>query len=721
MSPRTPFAAAGDDLAAPAAQSFPPAIRDLLSGAVRRLGATAAVFVPASADIGYHGVPDAPQQALLVRALAELRPLADEVLATDAARYVPLPRAEPGSAAVVALVPVCCVAEEPLGCLLALGGSGWSGPERIALVCMAETAAAEEARAEEAASRKRAEHRVKLLEGALRAADIGVTIADERGRIVYANPAEARMHGYEVEDLYGREARSLAPPELWSADAGIPARHTPRWTRERTNVRSDGTKFPVRLCSDPIEDDAARPVGLVTWCEDLTGRTSPEAAEVTAAGRDALTGTLDRAAFLHRLRLACAAREEGTGEDFTLLFIDLDRFKAVNDRHGHAAGDALLSTLGQRLVTCVRPTDAVGRVGGDEFAVLLRGTGREAEVVPVVHRIQRTLAAAATAGAVEIHPSASIGIAHSSECETPEDLLASADQAMYRAKALGPGHYGAGDAALRTHDSAVGALEADLRRALDRDELALRFQPIISLSDGRLAGFEALVRWDHPQRGLLGPQAFLPIAERSNLIVDIDRWVLRAAARQLRDWTAIYPAADPISLSVNFSGRHVVRPDVADYTRAVLREFGVGPGRLTVEVTETSMVEDAEAAASTLNDLREGGVRLALDDFGTGYSSLSYLRQLPFDVLKIDRSFVQRVGQSASDRAIVRSVVALARTLGLSVTAEGVETAEQQSALRRLECEHGQGYLFSEPVTAAEAAGWIERGAHGFSGRARAG
>ena len=720
MSRRTPFAS-GDDLAAPGPQTFSPAIRDLLSGAVRRLGATAAVFVPASAEIGFHGVPDAPGQAILTRVLGELRPLADEVLATDAARYVPLPRAEPGSAAIVALVPVCCVGDEPLGCLMALGGAGWSGPERIALVCMAEAAAAEAARADEGAARLRAEHRVKLLEGALRAAQVGVTIADERGRIVFANPAEARMHGYEVEDLYGREARSLAPPELWSSDAGIPARRTRHWTRERTNVRSDGTKFPVRLCSDPIEDEAARPVGLVTWCEDLTARAAEQATEALAAGRDKLTGTLDRSAFLHRLRLACAAREEGTGEEFTLLFIDLDRFKAVNDRHGHAAGDALLSTLGRRLLACVRPTDVVGRVGGDEFGVLLRGTGREAEVVPVVHRIQRTLAAAATAGAVQIHPSASIGIALSSECEAPEDLLASADRAMYRAKALGPGHYGAGNAALRTHDSAVGALEADLRRALDRDELALRFQPIISLADGRLAGFEALVRWDHPDRGLLGPQAFLPIAERSDLIVDIDRWVLRAAARQLREWTSLYPVALPVSVSVNFSGRHVVRPDVAEHTRAVLREFGVGAGRLTVEVTETSMVEDAEAAASTLSGLREGGIRLALDDFGTGYSSLSYLRQLPFDVLKIDRSFVQRVGQSASDRAIVRSVVSLARTLGLSVTAEGVETAEQQSALRRLDCEHGQGYLFSEPVSAAAASGWIERGAHAFPGRARAG
>jgi EAL domain-containing protein (putative c-di-GMP-specific phosphodiesterase class I) len=217
------------------------------------------------------------------------------------------------------------------------------------------------------------------------------------------------------------------------------------------------------------------------------------------------------------------------------------------------------------------------------------------------------------------------------------------------------------------------------------------------------------VRWNHPERGLLGPQAFLPVAERSELIVDIDRWVLRAAARQLRDWIQRYPAHHRVSVSVNFSGRHVVRPDVVDHTRDVLREFGLEPGRLTVEVTETSMVEDADAAAASLMRLREHGVHLALDDFGTGYSSLAYLRQLPFDILKIDRSFVQRVGHVPSDLAIVRSVVTLAHTLGLTVTAEGVETREQERSLRSLGCENAQGFLFAQPVSAAAAAAWIER------------
>ncbi len=675
-------------------------VNDLLEGVVHRLGASAAGFVASVPDAEFLRAPGTAEQSRLEGALGELRPYIEEAIASGDARYLTL--ADDGGC--VALVPVAWGDEEPLGCLAALGRPGWQAAERVAMECMAAAAAA-------TAACSRAEHRVRMLEGALRAAELGVTIADERGRIVYTNPAEARMHGYEVEELYGREARSLAPPELWSPSAGVPARRAGRWARERTNVRSDGTRFPVRLCSDTIVDDDEGPLGLVTWCEDLTasGRAAAEAeARAAAAERDPLTGVLDRAAFMRHLEVACAGRGHQDGA-FALLFVDLDRFKAVNDRHGHAAGDALLRTVGRRLASCVRPTDMVGRVGGDEFAILVRGAGREADAVPVVHRVQRSLAAAASVGPVEIRATASIGIALSTDCEAAEELLSFADRAMYRAKALGPGHYGAADAALRTHDSAVSALEEDLRRAIEGDELALHFQPIVSLTDGTLAGFEALVRWDHPERGLLGPQAFLPVAEQSELIVDIDRWVLRAAVRQLSDWTARYPAPHGVSVSVNFSGRHVVRPDVAEHTRDVLREFGVDPAQLTVEVTETSMVDDADAAAASLARLREHGVHLALDDFGTGYSSLAYLRQLPFDILKIDRSFVQRVGHAASDRAIVRSVVALAHTLGLSVTAEGVETREQESSLRALGCEHAQGFLFAQPVPAAAAARWIER------------
>ena len=679
-----------------------PALDHLLSGVVHRLGAAASAFVRDPSDEGLWGASGPAEQTLLPGILLTLRPAIGEVLLTGTSRFLPVLAGE------VALVRVAYGDEETMGCLIALRRPGWAIPERIALGCMAEAAAASAAHQAEARMREAAELRAQMLEGALRAVDLGVTITDERGRIVYTNPAEARMHGYEVEDLYGREARSLAPPELWSSSPGLPPRRTTRWARERTNVRRDGTRFPVRLCSDAIVDDKARPVGLVTWCEDLTPRDALTAVEIE---RDPLTGTLTRAAFLRRLENACDAREKEGGEDFALLFIDLDRFKVVNDQYGHAAGDMLLETVGRRLVSCTRPTDAVGRLGGDEFAVLLRGIDRESEAVLVVHRIQRSLGAPATIGGTELNPTASIGISLGAECGSVHELLSTADQAMYRAKALGPGQYGSADAAMLDHESAVCALEEELRRAVTDNRLALRFQPIVSLDDGCLAGFEALVRWNHPTRGMIGPQAFLPIAERTDLIVEIDRWVLRAAARQLRDWSAATLPSRPASLSVNFSGRHVMRSDLVEHTRDVLREFGLEPGQLVVEITETSMVADADAAASALARLRDCGVRLALDDFGTGYSSLSYLRQLPFDVLKIDRSFVQRIGQSEADHTIVRSVVDLARALGLSVTAEGVETAEQENALRLLGCEHAQGYLFAEPVSALEASGWIERDA----------
>jgi diguanylate cyclase (GGDEF)-like protein/PAS domain S-box-containing protein len=692
-----------------------PVLDDLLAGAVRRVGAAAACFVPADGGELLEG-PRTPDQALLSRVLPALLPAVDQVRASCVARYQALPADELPATALAGILALRGPAGEALGCVVALRREGWPAAERIALGCLLDAAAAALACRAEAQARRDAEDRVRLLEEALRAVDLGVTITDADGCIVYVNAAEARMHGYRPEDLYGREARAFAPPELWASTPGVPRSPRGSWARERTNIRRDGTRFPVRLRSEPILDEQARPVGMVTWCEDLSERAPALAEGGASPGRDSaggradpLTGVLERAAFLHHLREACAARDGDAGSPFAVLFVDLDRFKSVNDRHGHTAGDALLSLVGRRLTSCVRPQDTVGRVGGDEFAVILRGIAHEADAIPVVHRIQRTLGAAATLGDVEVHPSASVGVAFSPACETPEGLLASADRAMYRAKALGPGQVGAADLELHTHDAAVAALEADLRRAVLRDELALRFQPIVELADRRLVGFEALVRWNHPTRGLLGPQAFLPVAERSQLIVEIDRWVLRAALRQLHEWSARFGAGAPVALSVNFSGRHVVRPDAAEHAERVMAEFGVRRGQLTVEVTETSLVEDADSAALTLSRLRDLGVRLALDDFGTGYSSLSYLRSLPFDVLKIDRSFVQRVGESSPDRAIVQSVVGLARTLGLRVTAEGVETAEQEAVLRAMGCEKGQGFHFGRPLPPDEAAEWIGR------------
>jgi EAL domain-containing protein (putative c-di-GMP-specific phosphodiesterase class I) len=335
---------------------------------------------------------------------------------------------------------------------------------------------------------------------------------------------------------------------------------------------------------------------------------------------------------------------------------------------------------------------------------------REQDALGVVLRIQRLLGEPVAVGGGEMTPSASIGVALGASAATAEGVLAVADRAMYRAKTLGAGHHGFSEPGVEAHEEAVLEVEKDLRRAIANGELALRFQPIVCLADGRLQGLEALVRWNHPERGLLGPQAFLPVAEATGAIVELDRWVLGAAARQLRAWDE-HPVLRHVPVSVNFSGRHVVHPRVVQDVQRTLRECGVAPGRLIMEVTETSFVEDFQTAASVLAALREHGVSICLDDFGTGYSSLGYLRQFGFDRLKIDRTFIQRINDSHADEAIVRSIVALAEALNLTLTAEGVETPGQRAALQRLGCRDAQGFLFGRPMDLHELGAWLQASA----------
>ena len=682
-------------------------LRRLAATAVERLhlGASAVVLDQGEAPLHTAGTPEL-QRALLAVILHHAAALREARGAGPARVLGPLPLVKPAALpdGSYALVPLAHPDGEPLGTLLALHPGSWSAAETAALQSLAEAAMSEIRCHHEREARRRAEQRVRLMEHALADVDVGVTIADESGSIVFTNRAEARMHGYEVEELYGRAARSLAPPELWSAQPGVPARPVRRWMRERVNVRRDGTRFPVRLWSDVVAE-GDRPLGLVTWSEDLS-RAAAAAPAAADAGRDTLTGLPDRAAFLHALARACDARGEKPAGGFAVLFVDLDRFKTVNDRLGHAAGDAFLGVVGERLAASVRPTDLVARIGGDEFAALLRGVEREQDAVGVVQRIQRLLAEPVAVGDVEMTASASIGVALGTSARTPEGILAVADRAMYRAKTLGAGHHGFSEPGVLAHEQAMLEVEQDLRRAIAGDELTLRFQPIVCLADGRLQGLEALVRWNHPQRGLLGPQAFLPVAEATGAIVELDRWVLGAAARQLKAW-ADDPELRHVPVSINFSGRHVVHPRVVEDVRRTLREFDVEPGRLVMEVTETSFVEDFQTAASVLAALREHGVGICLDDFGTGYSSLGYLRQFGFDRLKIDRSFIQRIGDSPADEAIVRSIVALAEALGLTLTAEGVETQGQCAVLQRLGCRDAQGFLFARPMAVPELRDWL--------------
>jgi diguanylate cyclase (GGDEF)-like protein/PAS domain S-box-containing protein len=684
-------------------------LRRLADTAAARLRLGACAIVPDTGEAPLHTAGAPEHQQRLLELILHHRPALRQAAAGEA-RVLRRPAGNPPSASpdpTLAIVALALPDGEALGSVLALHPDGWSHAELAALQGLAEAAVAEIRCLREGEARRRAEERLQLLERALQAVDLGVTITDESGRIVFTNPAEAQMHGYRVEELYGRAARSLAPPELWNPGSPVPARPVRRWMRERINVRSDGTRFPVRLWSDVVAADDDRPLGLVTWSEDLSGRAGTAAARGPDADHDALTGLPNRAAFLRALTQACEARGQRPGGGFAVLFVDLDRFKSVNDRLGHAAGDAFLGIVGERLGASVRPSDMVARIGGDEFAALLHGVEREHDAVSVVQRIQRLLSDPVTIGDTEMSASASIGVALGSSAPTPEGILAVADRAMYRAKTLGAGHHGFSEPGVLAHEEAVQQVERDLRRAIAQDELTLRFQPIVCLEDGRLQGLEALVRWNHPGRGLLGPQAFLPIAEASGVIVELDRWVLGAAARQLHAWDAD-PVLRVIPVSVNFSGRHVVHPRVVEDVQRTLREFGVDPGRLIIEVTETSFVEDFQTAASVLAALRDHGVGICLDDFGTGYSSLGYLRQFGFDRLKIDRTFIQRIGDSPADEAIVRSIVALAEALDLTLTAEGVETVAQRAVLQRLGCRDAQGFLFARPMDVPQLQAWLK-------------
>ncbi|HEX2210857.1 MAG TPA: EAL domain-containing protein [Longimicrobium sp.] len=683
----------------------------LAADAVARLQLGAAAIVPESPEAPLHsaGAPELRQVllGLILHHRGALR-----VGTPGVARVLSRPDEGPGAVfpeGAFAIVPLALADGEPLGTLLAVSPRAWSRGDTAALESLAYAALAELRLWRASEALRGAEERLALLERALETVDLGVTITDAEGRIVFTNPAEAQMHGYAVEELYGRPARTLAPPELWNADTAVPTRAVRRWMRERMNVRRDGTHFPVRLWSDVVVADDDRPVGLVTWSEDLSAR-GAAASDPADADRDALTGLPNRAAFLRALGEACEARGETPGGGFAVLFVDLDRFKAVNDRLGHAAGDAFLGVVGERLAASVRPTDLVARIGGDEFAALLHGVEREQDALGVVQRIQRLLAEPVHVGDAEMSASASIGVALGNSAHTPEGILAVADRAMYHAKTLGAGHHGFSEPGVLAHEEALLAVEKDLRRAIACGELTLRYQPIVCLADGRLQGLEALVRWNHPERGLLGPQAFLPVAEATGSIVELDRWVLGAATRQLQAWED-HPLLRGVPVSINFSGRHVVHPRVVQDVQRTLGECGVAPGRLIVEVTETSFVEDFQTAASVLAALREHGVGICLDDFGTGYSSLGYLRQFGFDRLKIDRSFIQRIGDSPADEAIVRSIVALAEALNLTLTAEGVETPGQRAALQRLGCRDAQGFLFARPMDVDQLGVWLQTSA----------
>jgi diguanylate cyclase (GGDEF)-like protein len=417
-----------------------------------------------------------------------------------------------------------------------------------------------------------------------------------------------------------------------------------------------------------------------------------------AAFHDSLTGLPNRAMFTELLKAEIESSSRRNDHMFAVLFLDLDRFKNINDSLGHTHGDLLLVAFAERLERTLRPVDTLARFGGDEFAILLSGMTDATDAVRVAQRIQDELSQPFVLDKNSAFATASIGIALSaSGYDRAEDILRDADIAMYRAKENGKARYELFDHGMHARAVSRLQLESDLRQAIENREFCVYYQPIVSLQTGRLAGFEALVRWNHPRRGLVSPADFIPVAEETGLIVPIGEWVLNEACAHVRQWQIDSPSHRALSLSVNLSARQVAQPDLLDRIKDALETSKLNPHCLKLEITESVVMDNAEAAALMFKQLRSLGVQLSIDDFGTGYSSLSYLHRFPLNYLKIDRSFVMRL-TTDNDNAIVRTISTLAHNLGMEVIAEGIETEEQHQQLKMLGCEYGQGYLFSRPV-----------------------
>jgi diguanylate cyclase (GGDEF)-like protein len=438
------------------------------------------------------------------------------------------------------------------------------------------------------------------------------------------------------------------------------------------------------------------------------------------ATHDALTGLANRVLFRDRLELALA-RAERRASFAALLFLDLDRFKDVNDTFGHSAGDQLLRDVADRLKTALRASDTLARigdeevtlarVGGDEFVVLCEDLASEADAVRIAERVQQVLLSPFVVGRKEYVVTASIGIALANAAHRDaEDLLRDADIAMYRAKERGSGRWEVFDERVRVQALERVAIERALRQALEAGELRLHYQPIVTLDGGTLQSVEALVRWQHPERGLLPPGEFIPIAEESALILQIGAWTLREACEQAYRWRARFGDQAPLPVSVNVSARQLAQVELPEIIRQVLAQTGLRAADLAIELTETALIEDSSVPAASLRELRSLGVKILLDDFGTGYSSLSHLQRFPIDALKIDRSFVMHLDAGEDDRAIVRAIAAMASALGLEVVAEGVETAEQALEAQALGCGWAQGYYFARPAPPTEIESLIRSG-----------
>jgi diguanylate cyclase (GGDEF)-like protein/PAS domain S-box-containing protein len=533
----------------------------------------------------------------------------------------------------------------------------------------------------------------------------GIFSALPDGRTTYVNERFAELFELGEDERIGLAWLSRVHPEDRAAfvERTVEAVALRQPVNAETRIlRRAGDVRWLRLSVAPVADEADGALQYVGTIEDVTDHRRAAAELTHQALHDALTGLPNRALFLDRLTQALArGRRRGTGVG--VLFLDLDRFKVVNDSLGHSAGDRLLIDVATRLSDGLRPSDTLARFGGDELTVLCEDLNGQEDAQLVAERLLERFGEPFVLSEGEVFLDASIGIALSPKGgERPEDLIRDADAAMYRAKERGKARVEIFDDDMRRVARERLATESALRRALDRGELRIFYQSIVDLATLRVEGFEALVRWEHPQRGLLGPAAFVELAEEIGLIGRIDRWVLEQGCRQLGRWQLATGRSD-LALSVNLSPRQLVQPDLVPVVGEALSAGGVRPGQLVIEITERTVMEVGQATADTLDALKGLGVRLAIDDFGTGYSSLAHLRSFPVDVLKIDRGFTADLGHEGREGTIAAAILSLGRALGLRTVAEGIERLDQLEALLALGCPLGQGYHFSRPLPADEA------------------
>jgi diguanylate cyclase (GGDEF)-like protein/PAS domain S-box-containing protein len=539
-------------------------------------------------------------------------------------------------------------------------------------------------------------------------AAIGMGLLSSNGLWLQVNRTLCEMLGYSAQELLATGFQRVVHPEdLGVAFANIKELlkgSTTNFQLEQRYLHKKGQEVST-LCSISLLRDAKlRPSRLILQLQDITARKKSEEQLARNAFHDALTGLPNRALFMDHLRLSIARKQRNEEYMFAVLFLDIDRFKVINDSLGHLVGDQLLVGVGERLNNAIRAGDTVARVGGDEFTILLDDLKDEIEAIAIAGRIQNDLKTPFSLYGHDVFTTASIGIAPSSiNYSNPEDIMRDADTAMYRAKSLGKARHEVFDKAMHAMAMNVLQLETDLRHAVARQEFFLQYQPIVSLDGFSLCGFEALVRWQHPVRGLISPIDFIPIAEDTGQIVQIGKWALREACRQMHSWHQQFKLDTPLFVSVNLSGKQFSQPDLIEQVSEVLEETGFDPNCLKLEITESMVMENIKAATALLRQLRALGLRLSIDDFGTGYSSLSYIHRFPIDTLKIDRSFVIHIVDNSENIEIVRTIVMLAQNLGLDVIAEGVETKEQVALLRKLGCEYGQGYFFSKPTSVSGA------------------